>query len=266
MGTICAGATSTPLLAGKWRDVVLSGLPPGAPVGTPSIPTTPGVAAAAVFNLTGTNGTLGTYLAVSPALANHACPTNRPSFSNLNPPAGIALPNRVISKLGPNQDVCLFSPAGSINFITDVNGWFGSSTAPAGVLFYSVPPTRVCDTRPNSGFTCSLPAPGLTPRVTKQVLIAGATAVPADDPHSTQPVAVVANLTGVAGTANTVFILYPSDKAAPRSSDLNPSARQVIANLAIVGLSTSGSTNGDVSLYNAAGDINAVLDVAGWFQ
>jgi len=235
-------------------------------VGTPSIPSTPGIAAAAVFNLTGTNGTLNTLLAVSPALANHACPTAQPAFSNLNPSAGIALPNRVISKLGPNQDVCLFSPAGSINFIADVNGWFGSAPAPAGVLFYSIPPTRVCDTRPTFGYRC---APGLTAGLTKLIGIAnaGATAVPADDPHSVEPVAMVANLTGIAGTANTVFVLYPSDKARPGTSDLNPSARQVIANLAIVGLSTTPATNnGDVSLYNAAGDINAVLDVAGWFQ
>ena len=267
MGTECAGTVNNPLLAGKWRDVVLSGLPHGAPVGTPSIPSTPGTAAAAVFNLTGTNGTLPTLLAVAPALANHLCPTASPAFSNLNPSAGIALAIRVISKLGPNQDVCLFSPVGSINFITDVNGWFGSSTAPAGVLFYSIPPTRVCDTRPTSGYTCSLPAPGLTPTITKLIGIAGAIAVPADDQHSVEPAAMVANLTGVAGTANTVFILYPSDKARSGTSDLNPSAHQVIANLAIVGLSTTPSTNnGDVSLYNGAGDINAVLDVAGWFQ
>jgi hypothetical protein len=260
MGTACAQAISRPLLAGQWRDVVLS----GGPAGAPQIPSTPGTAAAAVFNLTGTNGTLSTYIAVAPALPNHLCPTARPSFSNLNPSAGIALPNRVISALGPNQDVCLFSPEGSINFITDVNGWFGSSTAPAGVLFYSIPPTRVCDTRPIYGYTC---APGLTPGLTKLIGIANAaaTAVPADNPHSVEPVAMVANLTGIAGTANTVFILYPSDKLRSGTSDLNPSARQVIANLAIVGLSTS-TNNGDVSLYNAAGDIDAILDVAGWFQ
>jgi hypothetical protein len=263
--TNCPGSTNTPLQAGKWRDVVISGLPQGALAGTPSIPSTPGTASAAVFNLTGTNGTLNTLIAVAPALANNLCPTAQPAFSNLNPSAGIALPIRVISKLGPNQDVCLFSPAGSINFIIDVNGWFGSSTAPAGVLFYSIPPTRVCDTRPLSGYTCSLPAPGLTPKITDPIGIAGTIAVPADDQHSVQPVAIVANLTGIAGTANTVFILYPSDKARPSTSDLNPSARQVIANLAIVGLSTT-TNNGDVSLYNAAGDINAVLDVAGWFQ
>ena len=132
-----------------------------------------------------------------------------------DPSAGIALAIRVISKLGPNQDVCLFSPVGSINFITDVNGWFGSSTAPAGALFYSIPPTRVCDTRPTSGYTCSLPAPGLTPTITKLIGIAGAIAVPADDQHSVEPAAMVANLTGVAGTANTVFILYPAIRRDP---------------------------------------------------
>jgi hypothetical protein len=77
----------------------------------------------------------------------------------------------------------------------------------------------------------------------------------------------VANLTGIAGNATTFFTLYPSDAAPPHASDLNPSIGQVIANLAIVEISTTpGSTDGEVSLYNAAGDINAILDVAGWFQ
>jgi hypothetical protein len=41
----------------------------------------------------------------------------------------------------------------------------------------------------------------------------------------------------------------------------------VIANLAIVGIGqTAGPTLGDVDLYNGLGDINAILDVAGWFQ
>jgi hypothetical protein len=266
--TACAGASSTPLQALKWRDVVLSGLPPGA-LPTPSIPATPGTAAAAVFNLTAVGGTQATYLAVAPALAGRTCPTKAPSFSNVNPSAGIALPNRVISSLGPNQDVCVFSAAGSINFVIDVNGWFGSSGVPGGVLFYSVPPTRVCDTRPTSGTECatSPPTPGLGPGQIRAVPIAGVLVVPADNAHSTAPVAVVANLTGVAGTAATVFTLFPSDAGRPHASDLNPSAGEVIANLAIVGLSTTVSDfDGDVSLYNNLGDINAILDVAGWFQ
>ena len=86
---------------------------------------------------------------------------------------------------------------------------------------------------------------------------------------STEPVAIVANLTAVAGTASTFFTLYPSDAARlPRASDLNPVAGQVIANLAVVGLATTGAgtVKGNVNLYNAVGDINAILDVGGWFQ
>ena len=108
---------------------------------------------------------------------------------------------------------------------------------------------------------------GAHPGQIEPIAIAGQTAVPADNLHSTAPVAVVANVTGVAGTGTTFFTLYPSDAASrPEASDLNPGVGQVIANLAIVGIATTGTHEGDVSLYNAAGDINAILDVAGWFQ
>ncbi len=79
---------------------------------------------------------------------------------------------------------------------------------------------------------------------------------------------MVANLTAVAGNAATYFTLYPSDaNPKPTASDLNPSAGEVIANLAITSLAQTGaSTVGNANLYNAVGSINAVLDVAGWFQ
>ena len=82
----------------------------------------------------------------------------------------------------------------------------------------------------------------------------------------TPTVAVVANLTAIAGTAATYFTLYPSSGTRPRPSDLNPVAGEVIANLSIVGIAQSAPSAGDVSLYNATGTINAILDVAGWFQ
>ena len=77
---------------------------------------------------------------------------------------------------------------------------------------------------------------------------------------------VVANLTGIAGSAATVFTLYPSDESRPQASDLNPTAGEVIANLAVVALATTGPNDGNVALFNAVGNIDAVLDVAGWFQ
>ena len=263
--TACATATggsSAPLVGGVWRHVTLSGLPPGAPGNTPHIPTD-GTAAAAVFNLTATAGTATTLLAVAAPTGADACPSGAPAFSNINPLPGTSLPIQVISNLGPHQDICLYSAAGRINFVLDVNGWFGTASAPAGAFFYSVSPTRVCDTRTDSGTECD--GDGLTPGDIQQVGMAGVLVVPAEG-GSSPPVAVVANLTGVAGTAPTVLTLFPSDAARPFASDLNPGTGQVIANLAVVGLATTGPDIGNVALFNAVGDINALLDVAGWFQ
>ena len=253
--TACAGATNQPLLARTWRKVVLSG--------TGSIPATG--ATAAVFNLTGTQGTLATFLAVTAPNASDLCPTGSPGSSNLNPKAGGSLANRVIAPVGPANDICVYNAVGSIEFIVDVDGWFGNgSESPAGTLFYSVPPTRICDTRSGTGTRCS--GHTLFANAKEIVQVAGVTAVPAF--LGAQPAAVVANVTGVAGTQSTYLELFPSDDAhQPNASDLNPVAHDVIANLAIVGLAqTAEATQGDIDLYNAAGDINAILDVAGWFQ
>jgi hypothetical protein len=266
--TICAtatGKTSAPLTAGVWRRVTVSGVPPGTSLTTPHIPTD-GTAAAAVFNLTATGGTLSTYVSVAVPTSGDLCPTGAPAFSNLNAGPGITLPDRVISNLGPSQDVCLFSAAGTINFIIDVNGWFGTASAPAGAFFYSVPPTRICDTRPTFGTRCQ--GSPLKANFTEVVHVAGIVAVPAWNTHAQPPpIAVVANLTGVVGSAPTYFTLYPSDATSkPTASDLNPSPGQVIANLAVTSLAQTGSNVGNLNLYNAAGTINALLDVAGWFQ
>jgi PKD repeat protein len=154
--TACAGAIDEPLLANSWRRIVLSGLPPGAPGGTPSIPTSD--VAAAAFNLTATQASVSTYLAVAPPnMTTDACPTTAPAVSNVNPTAGEALPNRVISDLGPHQDGCIYNSLGSVDVVVDLNGWFGNgseTTSPPGALFYAVPPDRICDTRADSGTPC----------------------------------------------------------------------------------------------------------------
>jgi YVTN family beta-propeller protein len=248
--TACGGA----LPAKTWRRVVLSS--------AGSIPATD--AAAAVFNLTATGGTLATYLSIAAPNGSDACPTSAPAVSNVNPAAGVSLPNRVIAALGPHEDICVYNSVGTIDFIIDVNGWFGNgSEATLGALFYAVPPTRICDTRAGSGTPCA--GAFLTPRGIDIIPVAGVLAVPADG-GAANPVAVIANLTGVAGTAATVFTLYPSDASRPLASDLNPATGDVIANLAIVRIATSGPSVGDVDLFNGVGDINAILDVAGWFQ
>ena len=214
MCSTATGGTSAPLFGGTWRKIVLSGVPHGFTLSTPHIPTD-GTAAAAAFNLTGTAASVPTYLAVAVPNGSDACPTKAPPISNVNPTPGISLPNRVISNLGPNGDICLFSAAGRINFVIDVNGWFGKASALPGAFFYSVPPTRVCDTRTSGGTRCQ--GNPLGANTSELVDIAGVVAVPAWLTQlSSPPLAVVANLTAVAGSAATVFTLYPSDESRPR--------------------------------------------------
>ncbi|MGA8636028.1 MAG: PKD domain-containing protein [Candidatus Dormiibacterota bacterium] len=264
-GTECAGSFENPLPGNTWRDVVLSGRPSGATVNTPSIPNQG--AAAAVFNLTAVGPTQSTYLAVqAPNQLTDACPTKAPAVSNVNPSAHSALPNRVISALGPHQDVCIYNAIGSTDFIIDVNGWFGDgtelATTPVGALFYAIPPARICDTRVSTRTACS--GEGLGEEQTLEVDVDGESVLPIAG-GSNPPLAVVANVTAVAGTATTFLTLFPSDASLPVASDLNPRPGDVVANLAFVGIATR-SPAGDVSLYNQAGGINAILDVAGWFQ
>jgi hypothetical protein len=79
-------------------------------------------------------------------------------------------------------------------------------------------------------------------------------------------VAVIANVTAVSGSSFTYFTLYPADVSQPNASDLNVGAGQNTPNLCIVQLATTGGSAGDVDLFNDLGTINAVVDVAGWFQ
>ena len=258
--TACSGSE---LGQGLWTKVVVSGCPTGNPSCTGSVPTTD--AAAVALNLTAVNGSAGTFLSVLPPNnTTDECPTGSPAFSNLNVNAGDNLANRVIAPLGPDQDVCVYNSQGSINFILDVNGWFGNGTeSTTGAYFYAVPGLRICDTRsgPSVGYTTECSGDTLGSDDTLTIPVAGIDGLPAVG-GSSPPVAVIANVTAVFGTAPTFFTLYPASGSPPLASDLNVAGGQNRANLAIVGLSASGN----IDLYNNLGTINAIVDVEGWFQ
>jgi len=79
-------------------------------------------------------------------------------------------------------------------------------------------------------------------------------------------VAIIANLTAVSGTHVTYLIAYPADVSPrPNASDINADAGATLPNLVVVSLA-SGAHAGDLTLFNAVGSINAVVDVDGWFQ
>jgi len=265
-GTACSGTGSDNLLgANQWTRVVVSGCPTGNPSCTASVPTN-GTAEAVALNLTAVFGSAGTFLSVVPPNSSDQCPTGYPAFSNLNVTAGYNLPNRVIVPLGPQQDVCVYNNQGAINFILDVNGWFGNgSEASQGAYYYAISPLRLCDTRSAGiGYSTECSGETLGAGDTLTVPVAGVDGLPAAG-GSSPPVAVIANVTAVFGTAYTFFTLYPSDVSLPNASDLNVGSGENTANLSIVKLATTGASAGDLDLFNDQGSINAIVDVEGWF-
>ena len=72
----------------------------------------------------------------------------------------------------------------------------------------------------------------------------------------------MSNLTAVDGSQATFLSAFPDGpRPSPMTSDLNPQKLETIANLVIVQVGAGGN----VDVYNAAGMIDVVLDVQGWF-
>ncbi|HYA00864.1 MAG TPA: Ig-like domain-containing protein, partial [Candidatus Binatia bacterium] len=251
-GTPCSGH---PILAGMWAKVDLAG--------AGSVPSN-GTAEAVVMNVTGTGGTAGTFLSVAPPNSSDQCPSAPPEFSNLNMGAGSTLPNRVIVPVGPDQDVCVYNSQGTENAVLDVDGWFGNGQEEAtGFHYYAISPTRLCDTRGAAGvgYTTECTGDPLTTGATMNVPVAGMSQITGTG----APVAVIANVTGVSGTAGTFLTLYPAGEPLPLASDLNPGPGQVVPNMAVISLATSGGQAGSFDLYNDQGRIDAIVDIEGWF-
>ena len=162
--------------------------------------------------------------------------------------------------------------AAKARVIVDVFGWISTSTYGTASDFTSeyrgarlVPlavPTRILDTRNGdaapdtplgAGTDLPLTVWGATP-----IDSSGAAAVPT----GSNVVGVVANITAVAPTRATFITAQPDAipvGTSPATSNLNPAAGQVKANLVVVPL----DANGVLHLYNHAGSVNVVVDVIG---
>ena len=232
-----------------------------------------GTAAAGAFNLTAVLASQPTYLSLFPTSADGTCAYGSgkpaPPISTINLNAGTQA-NRVFVQLGPdatggkNTDVCVYNSVGSINFIIDANGWFGSSTAATATQYQATGPSRICDTRPASGEPCQ--SSTLAANATLSVAVAGVGGAPAMS-AANPPVAIIGNLTAVLGSSDTFLALYPADATLPNASDLNIRAGHILPNLVVVKLAAKGSSSaGSVDLYNSVGHVDAILDLEGWFQ
>ena len=196
----------------------------------------PAGATAVALNVTVVNPSAAGFLTVWPADAP------RPDASNLNFVAGQIVPNMVTVGLSASGAISLFNARGATDVIVDVAGWYDGSLHP-------LTPSRIMDTRSGS---CLVK---MGPGETRLVAVAGKAGVPANAG------AVSLNVTAVNPTEPTFLTLWPSGRPRPNASNLNP-ITGIVANMATVGLGADGR----VAIYNAAGVLDVLIDVAGWYD
>jgi hypothetical protein len=196
--------------------------------------TAPAGAGAVALNVTGLDVEQTGFVTVYP------CGEPLPTVSNLNLTPGLITPNMVISKVGIDGTVCIYTQR-SADLIADVAGTFSALTEYAAST-----PRRVLDTRPDSqvGYDGAMPAAGRTVEVTAP---AGSTAA-------------VMNVTGL-DSADTGFVtVYPCGEARPTASNLNLTPGVITPNLTI----TKVGANGKVCIFTQR-SANLIADLAGVF-
>ena len=223
---------------GQTRNVLVAG--------QGGVPTAPPVTSV-VINVTATDTTSASYFTVYPT------GQTQPVASSLNWAAGQTVPNLVEINLGTGGMVSVFNAQGNADLVIDVEGYNSTPVRPgADGLFNALVPSRVLDTRNGIGAPTAMVGPGST----LDLQVTGADGVPA-----TGVEAVVLNVTETNATAPSYVTAWPTGASQPVASNLNFVAHQTVPNRVIVKVGTGGK----VSLFNAAGNVDLVADVNGWF-
>ena len=124
------------------------------------------------------------------------------------------------------------------------SGWIG--------LLRPITPTRILDTRSGLGGVGTPLGAGQS----IDVQITGRGGVPASGVAD-----VVLNVTATRPTQGSYLTVYPTGTTRPATSNLNFQAGQTVARLVVSGIGTGGR----VTVYNAAGSTDVLLDVSGWY-
>ncbi|MCW2735615.1 hypothetical protein [Nocardioides sp.] len=219
----------------------------------------PADATAVILNVTVTNGTSATDVRVYPSDA-----ATLPGASNINAGPGATVPNLVTATLSADGKVALLSSGGTVDLIADLAGWYTPTTGDSG--FTSLDPGRILDTRSPA---VGVPAPGRVQAATPIDLQVTGSLPTSDGGTVTVPAdatAVVLNVTATNASANTDVRIYPTpaDPSAPRPvvSNLNLRAGETTPNLVTVAVGSGGK----VRLANAAGQVNLLADIAGYYS
>jgi hypothetical protein len=140
--------------------------------------------------------------------------------------------------------------SGDANYVGSI-GSCQSFTVP--VPYIAIAPTRLFDTRYGTGGVAQAP---LGPGQILKVKVLGTAAVPANS----NATAVALNLTAVGATAPTYLTVWPDGTSRPTASNLNPYDARAAPNFDVVAIGSDGY----IDIYNAAGSVNLLADVAGY--
>jgi hypothetical protein len=229
------GPYSTPWGQGTSRTVKVAG-----------VGGVPADAGAVTLNVTVTAPSAASFLTLWPA------GQARPLASSLNYTPGQTVPNAVTVKVGTSGNVSVFNAAGTADVIIDVVGYYDDA---AGDGYTSLTPARIQDSRP----TGPQVGPYATPwgqGTTRTVTAAGAGGVPGG------AAAVVVNVTVTNVTGSSFLTIWPSGQARPLASSLNYTPGVTVANAVTVKVGGAGK----ISVFNAAGRADVIIDVVGYFQ
>ena len=200
-------------------------------------------ATAVIMNLTAVLPTASGFLTAFPK------GVPQPLASNVNFAPGDVVPNLVTVGIGTGGKVSIANQGGTNDVLADVVGYYSPVS---GSYFTSVTPLRALDTRDGTGATRA--RVGASGEVSLQ--ITGVGGVPAD------ATGVVLNVTGILPTAPGFVTVYPNGVDRPLASNLNFVPNDVVPNLVIVGVGTSGR----VKLFNGSGSIDLVADIVGYYS
>ncbi len=100
------------------------------------------------------------------------------------------------------------------------------------------------------------PATDFTAGAIRDLTIGGTNGVPGT------ATAAIVNITAVNGTATSYLTAYPKGSTRPTASNVNWTAGVTSPNMAVVPLGTGGA----ISIYNALGNVDVLVDVVGYFD
>lgn len=212
----------------------------------------PADATAVSLNVTVVDGTAPSFLQLYPVGASH------PAVSNLNWSPGQTIPNLVIVPVGTGGRVNIYNNTGRVDVIADLEGYFapvtGGSTAGS---YVALSPARITDTRYESGYPNS--GDTLGPGGSLNVQVTGAGEVPGG---TSDVEAALLNVTVVDTTAVSYLTVYPEGGSVPLASNLNWAAGETVPNRVVVPINSS---NGEITVFNAVGRTDVLVDVDGYF-